>query len=285
MRRPVAVILLALAATRLHAQTDDPVRVLLARAGEYVAQYRKNFTGVVGELHETQRILRPDGTLKRERMLVCDVLLVPAYDPLTRLPASTRAFRDVISVDGKPVRDRDERLRKLFLSGSRDAQDQALRVAREGARYDIGMRHFFDTLMLPLRILEPTVASRFRFTRTTDGMTFQEVQSPALFRSKSLFANNLKDMFLAGSFVIGESDGAVREASLRAGSEDIEFGVSLRYVEQPDIKMLVPADATETLRQPKRPNSDHTVVTGVYSNFRRFQVTTSEQIAEPATKR
>jgi len=285
MRRPVAAILLALAATHLHAQADDPVRVLLARAGDYVTQYRKDFTGVVGELHETQRIIRPDGTLKRERLLVCDVLLVPAFDPLTRLPASTRAFRDVISVDGKPVRDRDERLRKLFLSGSRDALDQARGVAREGARYDIGMRHLFDTLMLPLRILEPAVASRFRFTRTTDGMTFQEVQSPALFRSKALFANDFKDMFLSGSFVMGESNGEVHQASLRAGSEDIELGVSLRYVEQPDIKMLVPADATETLRQPKRPNSDHTVVTAVYSNFRRFQVTTSEQIAEPPAKR
>ena len=285
MRRAVAATLLALAATHLHAQADDPVRVLLAKAGEYVTQYRKDFTGVVGELHETQRIIRPDGTLKRERLLVCDVLLVPAYDPLTRLPASTRAFRDVISVDGKPVRDRDERLRKLFLSGSRDALDQAIRVAREGARYDIGMRHVFDTLMLPLRILEPTVVTRFRFTQTADGLTFQETQSPALFRSRALFENELKDMFLSGSFVMNERDGAVREASLRAGSDAIEFGVALRYVEQPDIKMLVPVDATETLRQPGRPNADHTVVTGVYTNFRRFQVTTSEQIADPPPKR
>jgi len=285
MRHAVAATLLALVATHLHAQADDPVRVLLAKAGDYVTQYRKDFTGVVGELHETQRIIRPDGTLTRERLLVCDVLLVPAYDPLTRLPASTRAFRDVISVDGKPVRDRDERLRKLFLSGSRDAVDQARRVAREGARYDIGMRHVFDTLMLPLRILEPSVASRFRFTRTTDGMTFQEVQSPALFRLRTLFSSDLKDMFMTGSFVMGDDDGAVREARLQFGTDELELGVSLRYVEQPDIKMLVPANATETLRQPKKPKSDHTVVTAVYSNFRRFQVTTSEQIADPPAKR
>lgn len=266
------------------AQGDDPVRALVSKAGDYVIQYKKDFAGAVGELHERQQVIRPDGTIKQERMLVCDVLLVPIPDPLTRLPSSTRAFRDVISVDGKPVRDRDERLRKLFLSGSKSAVDQALRVAREGARYDIGMRHVFDTLMLPLRILEPAVASRFRFERSADGLTFREVQSPALFRSRAMFTNEIRDMFLTGSFVIGPDDGAVRAATLTAGSDDVEIGVSLRYVEQPDIKLLVPSEATETMRQPRRPKADHTVVTAVYSNFRRFQVTTREEIADPGAR-
>jgi hypothetical protein len=85
-------------------------------------------------------------------------------------------------------------------------------------------------------------------------------------------------MFMAGSFVISESNGMVREATLRSGSDDVEFSVAIRYVEQPDIKLLVPAEVTETLRQPKRPKTDHTVVTAVYSNFRRFTVTTEESI-------
>ena len=53
-----------------------------------------------------------------------------------RLPTGDFAsFRDVFDVDGRPVRDRDQRLQKLFLSApAATAIDQAQRIADESAR-------------------------------------------------------------------------------------------------------------------------------------------------------
>jgi hypothetical protein len=282
MRRLATATLLVSAATlSVGAQADDPVGALVARAGVYVAQYEKDFSGLVGELHETQRIIRPDASIKRERTLVCDVLLVPVDTGVSaRLPATVRAFRDVLSVDGKPVRDRDERLRKLFVTPSKDAREQFLRIAREGARHDIGMRHLFDSLMLPLQLLRADIAPRFRFEAIPEGLAFTETRSPALFRSRGLFSDRVKDMFLTGTFGLA-GDGTVKTASLHATSEDIELGVSIRYETHPDLKLAVPAEAKETMRQPKRQKADHTEVTAVYTNFRRFQVATSETVSEP----
>ena len=47
-------------------------------------------------------------------------------------------FRDVFEVDGERVRDRSERLVKLFMNPSAAAKNRAAEIMRESARYNIG---------------------------------------------------------------------------------------------------------------------------------------------------
>ena len=65
----------------------------------------------------------------QRRDLKSDVLLV-------RAPAGDRwiQFRDVFEVDGKPLRDRDDRLTRLFLKPSASAQKQVEDITAESAR-------------------------------------------------------------------------------------------------------------------------------------------------------
>ena len=115
-------------------QTDrDP---LLAIAASYVRDYTKSMANVVCEEHQTQRVLKHDGTVKKTRTLTSDVALV---DTGGGHAFSLVVFRDVIAVDGKPVRNREERLRKLLLSDRKQqSYEQAVRITNEGARYNIG---------------------------------------------------------------------------------------------------------------------------------------------------
>ena len=125
----------------MRAQTPD-LDALLDKAGDYVADYERTFVGVVAEETYRQQVripggptcadFRPKPTVQR-RDLKSDVLLV-------RAPAGDRwiQFRDVFEVDGKPVRDRDERLTKLFLQPSADAARQVQDIAAASARYNIG---------------------------------------------------------------------------------------------------------------------------------------------------
>ena len=253
---------------------DDPVAALVDRASQYVQRYEKQFSALVCEEHQTQRVLRADGRERKRRDLVSDVLLVKAGD-------KTSFFRDVISVDGKAVRDRQERLRKLFLDAdaSRTAMRHARAIADESARYNIGFSRGLDALMVPLEILQPRTAPGFRFTGADQGLAFQEFQSPSMIRYRN--GQRAQDMFLGGTFTLDANSGRVHAASLKAANPAFEVTLDVRYIEDPKVELLVPADMHEQYHHAANPKDDWLEVSSTYANYRRFQVTVNERIDEP----
>ena len=99
---------------------------------------------------------------KTTRTLVSDYLQVkiPGYEGW--LP-----FRDVFEVDGQRVRDRQDRLVKLFVQTSPSrALDNAQAIVKESARYNIGgVRRELNFPTLPLWFLEPQNTRRFNFRK------------------------------------------------------------------------------------------------------------------------
>src|SRR5580765_5266584 len=152
------------------AQTAE-VDVVLDKAGDYVAAYERTFVGVVAEETYRQELRGIRGTDQRgfateargqRRDLKSDMLLV-------RAPAGDRwiQFRDVFEVDGKPVRDRAERLAKLFLQPSASAQQQVDDIAAASARYNIGgVNRNVNLPVLALAVLEPQNRAWFSFKGT-----------------------------------------------------------------------------------------------------------------------
>ena len=98
----------------------------------------------------------------RRRGTTSDVM--PRVGP----PVGWRVFRDVFEVDGNPVRDRDERLTRLFLGPIESAVPQAERTADEGARYNITLntpgRLLLNEPGLPLTFLQSAMRPRFIFS-------------------------------------------------------------------------------------------------------------------------
>src|SRR4029434_788858 len=96
---------------------------LIPKATAYAHDFVDRFSNVVAEERYEQEITVP----KRKRGLVSELLLV-------KYPGNElwQSFRDVAEVDGKPVRDREHRLMKLFLEPSPSAlrRAAALRKAR-----------------------------------------------------------------------------------------------------------------------------------------------------------
>ena len=65
-------------------------------------------------------------------------------------------FRDVFEVDGRPVRDREERLSRLFLDRSGASSRQIQEITNESARYNIGsVERTLNTPTLALLLLDP----------------------------------------------------------------------------------------------------------------------------------
>ncbi|MFP5379409.1 MAG: serine/threonine-protein kinase, partial [Vicinamibacteria bacterium] len=129
---------------------------VLARAGQYVTGYERRFAVLVAEERYVQEIHKPvmapidrgnlsrnnpgggsfggGGGVSQRRTLVSDYLLVQL-----EMGAGWMPFRDVFSVDGKPVRDREDRLTDLFIKPHTDAAfDQAARIVADVGR---GLEH------------------------------------------------------------------------------------------------------------------------------------------------
>ena len=78
-------------------------------------------------------------------------------------------FRDVFEADGRPVRDREERLTRLFLSPLRSDSERIWEITQESARYNIGtIQRTLNTPTLALTLLDPSYQPDMEFSRTTD---------------------------------------------------------------------------------------------------------------------
>ena len=157
------------------AAKDAPtLETLLGKAGDYVAWFEREFSHLVAEEVYDQRVT-VGMTFKEFRRLRSDIVFVP-------VPTSARwtVFRDVFEVDGKPVADREARVKKLFLEDSNEMA-QAMGVLDESARFNLGGT--FRNMNIPtlaLIFLHRDNQGRFRFrlkgARTTDGVAEWEVR-------------------------------------------------------------------------------------------------------------
>ena len=258
---------------------DIEVQRLLARASGYVAGYEREYSMLVAE----EKFVQSTKTMMRT--LRSDLLLV-------RTPAADGwvAFRDVFEVDGKAVRDRDDRLKRLFLDPSVEARAQLKQIVTDSARYNIGqIERNINVPLFALKFLRSENLSRFRFR--LDGrkdvggvaasrLTYEEQARPTL-----VSLNIVDDVAAKGWFLIDPASGATvgtRMAfELRGGV--IEFEV--RYARDAALGLWLPVEMTEVYSLYVSSRTVNRTVSvdarATYSNYRRFQVTTDEQVKIP----
>lgn len=274
IRLALTLLIAVLMGYGVRGQSADPAAALVAMAGRYVLDYEQRFTGIVGEVHETQRLVKANGATSKQRMLTADIVVVKVGD-------RTLTFRDVMAVDGKAVGNREARLQKLFLGSSRDPLSQARAIVEESRRYDLTFPRLSSPLLVPLAIVKPAARERFRFASADAGVTVEEVGSPTLYRYREKGMRTMLDMPLRGRLTIDAASGAIRSATLTESSALFVGSVEVRYTSDPVLGLLVPVQLIETYRRPAKPKDEHLEVSSEYSNFRRFEVKVEEQIALP----
>src|SRR5829696_2938802 len=118
---------------------DPDVAAVLERAAAYAADFHRRLSSIVAEERYSQRWQtvghgRYKGTIDLgHRELRSDLLLLKPLDADDWLQ-----YRDVYHVDGTPIRDRDERLARLFREGSASSEARMGTILQESARYNIG---------------------------------------------------------------------------------------------------------------------------------------------------
>jgi hypothetical protein len=182
------------------------------------------------------------------------------------------------------VRDRDDRLVDLFVKSDASGFSQAQRIMAESARYNLGrVRRTINTPVLAMLFVEPGIAARFQFDHrgeeSIDGrrawrLGFQEVARPTLVKT-----SGRRDLPLTGQLWIAPDTGAILKTMIRAVDPDVSAEVSVSFAASPELDFLVPMRMDERYSSSRDP--DVTIGIATYSRFRRFQVTTGEELRKP----
>jgi hypothetical protein len=256
-----AWLLLAISAAAV--QPGGPsLKDVLAHAAEYVASYHESMAAVVAEERYVQTLTTKDETSPTQRTLLSDFAIVggEGYQPWM-------AFRDVLEVDGRTVRDRDGRMERLFSRGA--DIDLAFAINRESARYNLGtIVRTINTPTVALDFLLRDEQPRFRFRSRDrpappDGtweIAFEERDRPTIIRTPLG-----RDVVSRGSFAIDPADGHVLRSTLML--MDMRATIVVDYGMEPRLGIWVPVKMTESYRMP-----DETLeAVASYSNYRRFE--------------
>ena len=192
---------------------DPALEDVLQRVGRYVANYGEQASLIIAVERYEQRYQNAPAGQRSERKLLAEFALFK-----TRDATGWVGFRDVISADGKPIADRQDRLQALLRAGTPDVLE-ARRIADESARFNIGpTRRNFNEPTAALFFLLPASQARFTFTRqgmtTVDGVTameidFRETGSPTVIRT-----SDGRDVAAQGTIWVVPSDGTVLRTRL-----------------------------------------------------------------------
>jgi len=255
------------------------VEAVVARASAYAGAYEQQLSALVSEEQYSQSLWKWKPTMQAwevatKRDLTSDYLMVKAPGVAGWIP-----FRDVFEVDGRKIREREDRLRKLFIEEPAVAYERAREVMGESARFNIGfVERNVNLPTLPLMFLTPANRSRFVFRKlgeeTLGGMRTWKVAYSE--RASPTFVTGERgDLPVEGVFWIDPEDGTVVRTVLHLKPEPTTVEIHVTYRANEKLGgMWVPVEMRETHTAP-----------GVkleslarYSNFRRFQVVTDENI-------
>jgi hypothetical protein len=195
-------------------------------------------------------------------------------------------FRDVFEVDGAPVRDRTDRLARLFEDGAADALEQAARIARESARYNIGAaERTINSPVIALLFLQAGQQPRFAFSPgqrsgafsdRVDVIAFQEVARPTVIRTVQ---NG--DRPSAGRIWIERETGAVLQTELVLSSTGVAVTFTTMFRQDQGLEVSIPYRLEEEYDL----QGSRLVGVATYDDFRRFTVRTDSAISPASAPR
>ena len=277
--RVLAALVFVAASGVLHAQSD--AGAIVDRAVAYVGEFQQRFGSMVSEERYEQSVQENAGFGPRNARPQWDRVVLVSDFLLVQVPGEGwTPFRDVFERNGTKLRDREERLARLFLNGSsRSSFDQAREIMLESSRYNIGaVQRTINVPTLPLAFLTAAHRRRFKFDlvrRDDDGavVEFQEVVVPTY-----VSTTNGRDLPVSGRFWVDESTGAVRRSELDAVDTSVEAHIKVTYRYDDGLRLWVPGKMEE--RYKNRGSAAEVRGVATYSRFRKFQVSTSEELAQ-----
>jgi hypothetical protein len=291
----VCALVLATGAGPAAQQEDPALEALLTRATWYALDFVDKLSSVVAEERYVQDSSvalptvpipglggrgggfssTPRGSAKH-RELKSDFLIVKSAGELWE------PFRDVYEVDHIPVRDREERVTKLFLHPTGDTQARAKAIADESGRYTLGaVRRTINNPVFALIFLQPELRWHFKFAfgkpdrRMGDDVRVVEFIEEA--RPTVITGLPGQDMVAYGRFWIEAATGRVVKTEVKVDERGIKATLTTVFRADERLAIDVPVEMHEDYELA----DGHVSGNATYGRFRRFEVNATEEITPP----
>jgi len=259
---------------------------IIGSAMRYVMAYEQKFALLAAEETSVQELqrppnpgdnlsrsnpgggMRPGGAISR-LVIKSDFLLVQlGGDGEGWMP-----FRDAFEVNGKKVRERDDRLLKLFQSDDKERFEKAAKLSDDTAKHNLGnVARTINIPTLAMMFLHPRVNERFEFTdegeETIGGRVLRRAAYREAARPTLIKTTRGRDLALTGHLWIDPFNGTVVKTDLNAADPAVRCAITVTYRKDDALEMWVPAQMEEYYRAALA--LDDIVSTATYTNVRRF---------------
>jgi hypothetical protein len=242
---------------------------VVARVRRYIEAYRPALSTLVAE----ERYVQQSAGVET-RTLLSDFAVVRADDGMWV------GFRDVWSIDGRELPDRQARADRLFGPGRPDWAS-ARRIIEESARFNLGNeRRDLNTPIVALELLSETrswcckVRGRLAPAAEGDGLWVVEVEervAPTLVRTPER-----RPVFARARYLVEPCTGAIRRSELRVGRPDtISVTLIVTFSWDATFDRWLPDEMTETVGERPNQGGRGRAIDGHahYTRWRRFQAT------------
>jgi hypothetical protein len=281
---------IALGLMTLHAQVGNQpgsgFTTVLSSAMRYAMNYEQRFALLAADEHYVQELLRPPNpgdNLSRSnpgggmrgggqmnlQNIKSDYLLVQlGGDGEGFMP-----FRDSYEVKGRKLRERNDRLLKLFTSNDKARFEKAAELSRDSAKHNLGnVARTINIPVLAMMFLHPRVNERFEFTdggeeningRILRKAIYREVARPTLIKT-----TRGRDLAMTGIIWIDPFNGSVMKTELNAADPIVRSQVIVTFRRDEALDLIVPDKMEEYYKAYSA--VDDILATATYTNVRRI---------------
>jgi len=259
---------------------------IIGSAMRYVIAYEQKFAFLAADETYVQELQRPPnpgdnlsqrnpgggmraGGAMERRIIKSDFLLVQlGGDGEGWMP-----FRDVFEVKGAKVRDRDDRLLKLFQGNDNERFEKGARLSGDTAKHNLGnVARTINIPTLAMMFLHPRVNERFEFTdegeETIDGRVLRRAAYREAARPTLIKTTRGRDLALTGRLWIDPFTGTVVKTELNAADPAVRCAITVSFKRDEALDLWVPSQMDEYYKAAL--GLDEIVATATYANFRRF---------------
>jgi hypothetical protein len=285
-----AALVISLGVLTLHAQIGTQpgsgFHTVLSSAMRYAMNYEQRFALLAADEHYVQELLRPPnpgdnlsrsnpgggmrggGTMNMQTIKSDYLLVQLGGDGEGFMP-----FRDAYEVKGRKLRDRDDRLLKLFTSNDKSRFEKAGAISNDSAKHNLGnVARTINIPMLAMMFLHPRVNERFEFTdggeetiagRVLRKALYKEVARPTLIKT-----TRGRDLALTGALWIDPFTGTVVKTELNAADPAVRCQVIVTFRRDEALDQWVPEKMEEYYKAALA--VDDILATATYTNVRRI---------------
>ncbi len=268
-------------------QPGSGFHTVLSSAMRYVMNYEQQFALLVSEEHYVQELqcppnpgdnlsrtnpgggMRAGGAMNIQNIKSDLVLVQLGMDGEGWMP-----FRDAFEVKGKKLRNRDERLLKLFLDNDKGAFDKAARLNEASTKHHLGnVARTINVPTLGMMLLHPRVNERFEFTdggeesfagRVLRKAVYREMARPTLIKT-----TRGRDLALTGTIWVDPFTGAVVKSEMNAADPAVRCQVTVTFRRDEALEMWVPDKMVEYYKATLA--VDDILATATYTNVRKYR--------------